>query len=104
MLNNKISFINVFGNSSDNTNVQHELLFINRKVSRFRKANANNLSGNKKLSKTRVSRMVQSGGLFENMETFSNYLIIMGSLVNSAVAFEKDLQKLPEKLAENIKK
>ena len=94
----------MFGNSSDNTNVQHKLLFIDRKVSRFRKANANNLSGSKKLSKTRVSRMVQSGGLFENMGTFSDYLIIMGSLVNSAIAFEKGLQKLPEKLAENIKK
>ena len=40
----------------------HKLLLTNRQVSNLRKAFANNSTTNIKLSKTQLSRMVQSGG------------------------------------------
>ena len=43
---------NVIGNSNDETNFPHILLLTNTQVSRLRKAFANNLSANIKLSKT----------------------------------------------------
>ena len=53
---------NVVGNSNDNTNFPHELLLTNRQVANIRKAFANNLSTDVKLSKTQLSNMIQSGG------------------------------------------
>ena len=50
------------GNSNDNTNFPHELLLTNRQVENFRKAFANHLSTDIKLSKTQLSKMIQSGG------------------------------------------
>ena len=50
------------GNSSDNTNFPHELLLTNRQVANIRKAFANHLSTDIKLSKTQLSKMIQSGG------------------------------------------
>ena len=50
------------GNSNDNTNFPHELLLTNRQVANIRKAFANHSSTDIKLSKTRLSKMVQSGG------------------------------------------
>ena len=47
---------NMIGNSGDSTNFPHELLLTNRQVSSLRKAFANHLS------KTRLSKMIQSGG------------------------------------------
>ena len=55
---------NMIGNSSDNTNFPHELLLTNRQVSILRKAFANHLSTDIKLSKTQLSKMIQSGGFF----------------------------------------
>ena len=43
-------------------NFPHQLLVTNTKVSNFRKAFANNSSANIKLSKTQLSKMIQSGG------------------------------------------
>ena len=51
---------NVVGNSNDNTNFPHELLLTNRQVANIRKAFANNLSTDVKLSKTQLSNMIQS--------------------------------------------
>ena len=53
---------NVVGNSNDNTNFPHELLLTNRQVANIRKAFANYLSTDIKLSKTQLSKMIPSGG------------------------------------------
>ena len=53
---------NMVGNSNDNTNFPHELLLTNRQVENIRKAFANYLSTDIKLSKTQLSKMIQSGG------------------------------------------
>ena len=50
------------GNSNDNINFPHELLLTNRQVSNIRKAFANHSSTDIKLSKTQLSKMIQSGG------------------------------------------
>ena len=44
------------------TNFPHNLLLTNRQVSNPRKAFANHLSADIKLSKTQLSKMIQSGG------------------------------------------
>ena len=53
---------NMIGNSDDNTNFPHELLLTNRQVSNLCKAFAKNTSTDIKLSKTQLSKMIQSGG------------------------------------------
>ena len=53
---------NMVGNSNDNTNFLHELLLTNRQVANIRKAFANHLSTDIKLSKTQLSKLIQSGG------------------------------------------
>ena len=53
---------NMVGNSNDNTNFPHELLLTNRQVENIRKAFANHLSTDIKLSKTELSKRIQSGG------------------------------------------
>ena len=53
---------NMVGNSNDNTNFPHELLLTNRQVANIRKAFANHLSTDIKLSKIQLSKMIQSGG------------------------------------------
>ena len=50
------------GNSNDNNNFPHELLLTNRQVANIRKAFAKNTSIDIKLSKTQLSKMIQSGG------------------------------------------
>ena len=50
------------GNSNDNTNFPRELLLTNRQVENILKAFANHLSTDIKLSKTQLSKMIQSGG------------------------------------------
>ena len=56
---------NMIGNSDDNTNFPHELLLTNRQVVNLHKAFAKNTSTNIKLSKTQLSKMIQSGGFLE---------------------------------------
>ena len=53
---------NMVGNSNDNTNFPHELLLTNTQVTNIRKAFANHLSTDIKLSKSQLSKMIQSGG------------------------------------------
>ena len=53
---------NMVSNSNDNTNFPHELLLTNRQVANIRKAFTNHSSINIKLSKTQLSKMIQSGG------------------------------------------
>ena len=52
----------MIGNSNDNTSFPHELLLTNRQVANIRKAFANHSSTDIKLSKTQLSKMMQSGG------------------------------------------
>ena len=58
---------NMVGNSNDNTNFPHELLLTNRQVANIRKAFAKNTSIDIKLSKTQLSKMIQSGGFLGNV-------------------------------------
>ena len=53
---------NMIGNFDDKTNFPHEFLLTNRHVANLRKAFANNSSIDTKLSKTQLSKMIQSGG------------------------------------------
>ena len=55
------------GNSNHNTNFPHELLLTNRQVENIRKAFANHLSTDIKLSKTQLSKMIQSGGFLSRL-------------------------------------
>ena len=48
--------------SDDETNFPRKLLLTNRQVANLHKAFANNLSTDIKLSKTQLSKMIQSGG------------------------------------------
>ena len=54
---------NMVGNSDDETNFPHNLLSTNRQVASLRKAFANYLSTDIKLSKTQLSKMMQSEGI-----------------------------------------
>ena len=47
---------------NNETNFPHELLLTDKQVSSLRKSFANNLSADIKLSKTQLSKMIQSGG------------------------------------------
>ena len=58
---------NMVGNSNDNTNFPHELLLTNIQVPNIRKAFANRSSIDIKLSKTQLSKMIQSGGILGNL-------------------------------------
>ena len=53
---------NMIGNSNDSTNFPHELLLANRQVENRRQGFANLKSLNIKLSKTQLSKMIQSVG------------------------------------------
>ena len=52
---------NVVGDSNDENNFSHKLLLTNIKVSKLRKAFANDSSANIKLSKTQLHKIGQSG-------------------------------------------
>ena len=52
--------LNMIGDNE--TNFPHELLLTNRQVANLHKAFANHLSTDIKLSKTQLSKMIQSGG------------------------------------------
>ena len=51
----------------DETNFPHKLLLTNRQVSNLRKAFANHSSADIKLSKTQLSKMIQSGGFLSRL-------------------------------------
>ena len=52
----------MIGNSDDNTNFPHELLLTNRQVANLPKVLAKHASTDIQLSKTQLSKMIQSGG------------------------------------------
>ena len=58
---------NMVSNSKNNTNFPHELLLTNRQVANISKAFAKNTSTDIKLSKTQLSKMIQSGGFLGNL-------------------------------------
>ena len=58
---------NMVSNSNDNTNFPHEILLTNRQVANIRKDFANHSSTDIKLSKTQLSKMIQSGGFLGNL-------------------------------------
>ena len=58
---------NMVGSSNDNTNFPHEFLLTDRQVANIRKAFANHSSIDIKLSKTQLSKMIQSGGFLGNL-------------------------------------
>ena len=57
----------MIGNSNDKTNFPHELLLTNRKVANLRKAFAKYLSADIRLSKTQLSKMIQSVGFLSRL-------------------------------------
>ena len=77
---------NMVSNSNDNTNFPHELLLTNRQVANIRKAFAKNTSNNIKLSKTQLSKMIQSGGFLGNL-----LVKLAGSLMKVAMPLAKNV-------------
>ena len=75
---------NMIGNSDDNTNFPHELLLTNRQVSNLRKAFAKNASTDIKLSKTQLSKMIQSGGFLGRL---------LGPLIRTGLPLMKSVMK-----------
>ena len=75
---------NTVGSSNDNTNFPHELLLTNRQVENIRKAFANHLSTDIKLSKTQLSKMIQSGGFLGRL---------LGSLLKTGLPLMKSVIK-----------
>ena len=59
--------LRISSNMVSNTNFPHELLLTNRQVANIRKAFANHSSIDIKLSKTQLSKMIQSGGFLGNL-------------------------------------
>ena len=55
---------NMIGNSDVETNIPHKLLLTNRPVANLRRTFAKHTSTDVKLSKTHLSKMIQSGGFF----------------------------------------
>ena len=66
------------------TNFSHKLLLTNRQVSNLRKAFANHLSADIKLSKTQLSKMIQSGGFLGRL---------LGPLLKTGLPLIKNLIK-----------
>ena len=86
---------NVIGDFIDENNFPKKLVLTDRQVSKFRKASANISPANIKLSKPRISKMLQWGRFLDNNRIASDYLNLMRSLVNAAAAFEEYLQGSP---------
>ena len=80
----------MIGNSDDKTNFPHELLLSNKQVANLRKAFANNLSTDIKLSKTQLSKMIQSGGFLGRL---------LGPLLKTGLPLMKNVIK---PLAKNV--
>ena len=75
---------NMIGNSDDETNFLHELLSTNRQVANLRKDFANNSSTDIKLSKTQLSKMIQSGGFLARL---------LGPLLKTELPITKNVTK-----------
>ena len=68
----------------DESNFSHKLLLFNRQVANFRKAFANCLSTDIKLSKTQLSKMIKSGGFLGRL---------LGSLLKTGLPLIKNVIK-----------
>ena len=75
---------NMIDNSNDDTNFPHKLLLTNRQVANVRKAFANNSSTDIKLSKTQLSKMIQSGGFLVRL---------LASLLQAGLSLMKNIIK-----------
>ena len=75
---------NMVSNSNDNANFPHELLLTNRQVANIRKAFANHSSIYIKLSKTQLSKMIQSGGFLGKL---------LGPLLKTGLSLMKSVIK-----------
>ena len=71
-------------------NFPHKLILTNRQVLNLRKAFANNSSANIKLSKTQLSKMIQSGGFLGRL---------LGPLIKSGLSLISNVIKLLAKSA-----
>ena len=74
---------NMIGNPNDETNFPHKLL-TNRQVVNLRKAFANKSSTDIKLSKTQLSKMIQSGGFLGRL---------LGPLLKTGLSLIKNVIK-----------
>ena len=70
------------GDADDKINFPHELLLTNRQVANLRKTFANYLSSDIKLSKTQISKKMQSGGFLGR---------ITGSLLKTGLPLMKNV-------------
>ena len=79
---------NMIGNSDDESNFPHKLLLTNRQVSNFRKAFPNYTSTDIKLSKTQLSKMIQSGGFLGRLldPLLKTGLPLMKRVINSTIS------------------
>ena len=77
----------MIGNSGDNTNFSHELFLINRQVANLGKGFAKNASTDIKLSKTQLSKMIQSNNttLIISNDEMDDILKIVKSLEDYGV-------------------
>ena len=74
---------NMIGNNE--TNFPHKLLLTEKQVSSLRKSFANNSSADIKLSKTQLSKMIQSGGFLSRL---------LGPLLKTGLPLIKNVIKL----------
>ena len=74
---------NMIGDSNDETNFPHKLLLTDKQVPKFHEAFANNLLTIIELSKTQLSRLVQSGGFL--VKRLVSFMKIGLSLVENAL-------------------
>ena len=74
----------MIGNSDDEINFPHKLLLTNRRVANLRKAFANNLPVNIKLSKAQLSKIIQSGGFLGRL---------LGPLLKTGLSLTKNVIK-----------
>ena len=65
---------NLIGNSNDETSFPHKILLTDAQVSKVRKTFANGSSANIKLSKTQLSKMIQSGGVMTGISGMDNFI------------------------------
>ena len=72
----------MIGNSENETNFLHKLLLTNRQVANLRKAFAKHTSTDIKLSKTQLSKMIQSGGFLGRL---------LGSLLRTGLPLMKSV-------------
>ena len=80
----------MIGDSDDKINFPHELLLTNRPVVNLRKAFANYLSTDIKLSDTQISKMIQSAGFLRRL---------LGPLIKTGLPLMKNVIK---PLAKNV--